>query len=140
MSRTEEAHALGVALAFEPGELLSPGDEVVHLLELDPPPVEAKLVGELPAPALGRASPDLRRDESLVAPMRESPPEHRLGAAVHRRGVEDAAASVEEDVDDGGRVLLALAPDVERAPRTEADDGKLEAGVAKASLLHGRIT
>jgi hypothetical protein len=51
--------------------MLFPGDEVVDLLDLDPPE-PAQLIGELRSALLDRPSPDLRRDRRLRAPLRQS--------------------------------------------------------------------
>src|SRR3954470_750795 len=65
---TEEAHALLFPLVLEPREVLLPGHEVVHLLEIDPAAEVTELGFELePALLLGRR-PDLRRDEDVVPP------------------------------------------------------------------------
>ena len=84
MGRSEEANTARVPLPLEPLEVLVPGDEVVHLLEVDAACEEAELVGELRAALLDRAGPDLRGHESLLSPPGERAAEHALGAAVHR--------------------------------------------------------
>ena len=72
-----------LALRLEPRQMLLPGDEVVHLLELDAAePLE--LVRVL-LPCFGRRGrPDLRQDGRLVAAAGERKGERLLGA-VHRR-------------------------------------------------------
>ncbi len=70
-----------------------------------------------------------RRPSSALA-------EHLLGAAVHRRGVEDARAAFVRGLDDLVGDLLAVGPEVERQPGAEPDNGHLDPGLSKASALH----
>ena len=71
--------------------MLAPRDEVVHLLDLDAAePVELPPV--LLASLLDAGGPDLRRDRGSLAPSRERRAERGLGAAVHRRRVEDVGS------------------------------------------------
>ena len=134
--RAEEADAAGVPLPLEPVEVLAPGDEVVHLLEVDPAREEAELVVQLGAALLDRAGPDLRRDERLVSPPGERAAEHALGAAVHRGGVDEPRSGVEGGADDGVRDLLLGVRQVEGRPGPEAHDGDLDAGAPEGSPLH----
>ena len=93
VGRTEEADAAGVPLALEPVEVLAPGDEVVHLLEIDAAAVEAELSLELRAgprrPTASRSS--WRRTPRSRRP-RERAAEHPLGASVHRRRVDEPSS------------------------------------------------
>ena len=80
----------GLALLLEPGQVLLPRDEVVHLLDLDPSE-PAKLVRELRAALLDRVGPDLRRDGRLLAPAsagraRATPRLRRTSATSRRAG------------------------------------------------------
>ena len=134
--RAEEADAAGVLLPLEPVEVLAPGDQVVHLLQVDAAPEEAELVGELGAALLDGAGPDLRRHEGLFPPPGQRAAEHALGAAVHRRGVDELRSGGEGGVDDGVRGLLLGVRQVERRPGPEADDGELDAGAPEGSPLH----
>jgi hypothetical protein len=115
-------------LPVEPVEVLTPEDEVVHLLDLDAPAVPLELPPELPAALVERARPDLRRDRDVVTAAVEGAAERQLCAAVHRRGVDEAHAGVERGVHD-----LAREPGigVERPPGAEPHDG------AESPLLHG---
>ena len=82
--RAEEANAVLLPLVLEPREVLLPGDEVVHLLEVHPTAEVAELRFELKAPLFLRGRPDLRCDEDVVAPAVDRLAEHLLGTAVHR--------------------------------------------------------
>jgi hypothetical protein len=99
--------------------VLAPEHEVVHLLDLDSAePVE--LAPVLLSSFLDRARPDLGRDGQLVAAVADDAAHRSLGRAVHRRGVDDAAAGVERRADDvaGERGVV-----LEGCPRAEPDDG-----------------
>src|SRR4051812_23327325 len=106
--------------------MVFPRLQVVDLLDLDPAePIQ--LARKLITPLLDASGPDLRRDPRLVTLRRERRPERLLGAAVHRRRVEHAAAGVERGVDDGTRCGCVAA---ECVPGAEPDDGP------EAPLLH----
>ena len=115
-----------VALALEPRKMVAPGKQVVDLLDFHAAE-PAELPFELCLPLVDRRAPDLRRDSRPIAVVRERRSERRLGAAVHRRGVEDATARLERRTDDRACKLSVVA---ERVPRAEADDG------TEAPLLH----
>ena len=106
-------------LLLEPREVLLPRDEVVHLLDLDPPE-EPTLLLVLRAALVHARRPDLRRDRRSLAPTVECRTERRLRAAVHRGRVEDGRAGAERRVHHGAR---ARDISVERVVGTEPDDG-----------------
>src|SRR3954470_5635947 len=134
--RAEETDAVLLPFVLEPREVLLPCDEVVHLLEVHPAREVAELRLELEAPLLLRGRPDLRRDEDVVAAAVDSLAEHLLGAAVHRRGVEEARAAFVRGLDDLVGDLLAIRPKVEGEPAAEADNGDLDPRLSKTSALH----
>jgi hypothetical protein len=108
--------------------MLFPRDQVVNLLDLDVTE-PCRLCAELPSPFLDGVGPDLGRDNRLLARLEK--PEARgegcLCAAVHRRGVHEAAAPVEGSADDLRRESdIAL----ERTPGAQAYDRP------QAPLLH----
>jgi hypothetical protein len=78
-------------LLLEPWQVLLPGDEVVHLLDLDAAE-ESMLLLVLPLALRDVRRPDLRRDGRPVAPSLQGGAEGRLGATVHRRRVEHGDA------------------------------------------------
>ena len=100
--------------------MLAPRDEVVHLLDLDPTAEPAELRRELLAAFLDGARPDLRRDGDVGTPTVERRAERALGAAVHRRRVDQPRARLQRRRDDVARERRIAA---ERLPRAEADDG-----------------
>jgi hypothetical protein len=106
----------------------------VDLLEVDAPVEPLQLTRELRPPLVDGARPDLRGDERRLAPVSQRRPEHRLGAPVHRRGVEEPAAGVQRGGDDGVRHRLLIGADVEDRPGAEPDDGDLDAGAEGAGL------
>src|SRR4249919_1530715 len=116
-----------IALGLEPGQVLLPRDEVVHLLEVDASAEPLELVGVLSPRVGGVRRPDLRRDDRLVASRAECRRERALGLAVHRRRVEQADAALEGRLDDRARSPEVA---VEGLPRAEPDDR------AEAPLLH----
>ena len=126
-----------VALLLEPGQALLPGDEVVDLLEVDVPAVEAELVGELAAALrLGRR-PDLRRDDAPRRGDAERPAEHALGPTVHWRRVDEPRArAARPPPTTSPREPLLGSGNVEHLPGPEPDHGQLEAGAPEASPLH----
>src|SRR5829696_9859093 len=134
--RAEEAHAVLLLFVLEPREVLLPGDEVVHLLEVHTAPEVVELRLELEASLLLRGRPDLRRDEDVVPVAVDRLAEDLFGAAVHRRRVEDARSAGIRSIDDLVGDLLALGPEVEGEPGAEADNGDLDPGDSKASALH----
>src|SRR4051794_18223473 len=77
-----------VAFALQPLQVLTPGHQVVYLLDLDATePLDLARV--LLAPLLDRRRPDLRRHGcTLTAPL-ERTAERSLRAAIHRRRIED---------------------------------------------------
>ena len=83
MGNAQPLDAPCLALLLEPRQVLFPGNEVVHLFDLNAAkPTE--LVLELRTPLLDRAGPDLRRDDRLGATLRERCAERLFGSAVHR--------------------------------------------------------
>ena len=126
MGDADPADPAFLALGLEPRQMLLPGNEVVYLLDIDPSE-PGELVGVLATCLRLRSAPDLRQDGRLAAPPVESEAERTLGGAVHRRGVEAAAARVERDSDDVARKALVA---LEGVPRAEPDDR------SEAPLLH----
>jgi hypothetical protein len=122
----EQPGAAGGALLLEPAQVLAPADEVVHLLDLNPPE-EVELLRELVPPLLNGGRPDLRRHHRLFAPSLERRGQRALGAPVHRRGVEDPRTRAPGRLHDIARELVVTA---EGVPRAEPDDGP------EAPLLH----
>jgi hypothetical protein len=119
--------------------LTAPVDEIVHLLQVDPAAVELELTLVLP-PALGfGVRPDLGRDDRLGAARAQRGPEHLLGAAVHRRRIEQPGAGVEQRCDDAIGAWLLSGAEVEHAPGAQPDDRHAESG-GEISSLHGSST
>ena len=108
----------------------------MHLLDVDRPAVELELLGVLSAAVSERWRPDLRRDDRLRPAGAERLGEHRLGAAVHRRGVHQRPTGRKEGVDHGARGGGAGGGDVEHLPRAEADDGQLGACGSQSAHVH----
>jgi hypothetical protein len=119
--------APGVAFPLEPGKVFLPCHEVVHLLELDPPPEPLELVGKLVSCLVRRRRPDLRCDRRLPSPRAEREPERTLGRPVHRRRVEHSHTRVEGSRDDLAGELRVVP---ERVPCAEPHHGP------EAALLH----
>ena len=98
MGDADPPDAPGLALGLEPRQVLRPGDEVVHLLDVDAAE-PGELSVELEA-RLGRGGrPDLRQHLRVPTPAVERGPEGALGSAVHRRRVERADAGGERGSD-----------------------------------------
>src|SRR5206468_2105482 len=117
-----------------------PIHQVVDLHEIDLGRAEAPhrslhlLDARLPTP-----SPYLRRQEWLSY-VRLQFTDDFFGLAVHRRGVEDTATRCREAVHHfDERPAAALAGDVERFPRPEADDRHLFAAPGDLALMHRYI-
>ena len=114
-----------VALLLDPVDVLAPGDEVVHLLDLDASePATLRLV--LARPSSRVARPDLRRDAHARRVVRDRRAE-RLLRVVHRRRVEHGDPSVERPVDETARECRVVA---KGGARAEADDR------AETTLFH----
>ena len=120
----------GVALLLEPGQVLAPGDEVVHLLDLDPAE-EAPLGRVLRAALVDRVGPDLRRHDAALAPSPRSASPSDASAAPY---IGDESNTVVPARRAPPRRPPSRAPRrrSERAVRAEADDR------AEAPLLPSR--
>jgi hypothetical protein len=126
---TETVDSSGGSLLVEPGEVLLPGDEVVHLLDVDASE-EAALRFVLRAALLHARRPDLRGNGGPFAACAEGRAERFLRASVHRRRVEDKDFGIECGVDDrSSKPSVAI----ERPIRPQPDHWP------EASLLH-RVT
>ena len=72
------------------------------------------------------ADPDLRGEEALIplATRLEYLPDDAFGAIVHGRGIDHAAAGVQQRIDDRGPRMdvVRCTPDVEHLVRAETDD------------------
>ena len=99
------------------------------------PPKKPSCVLELARAPSRRGRPDLRRDERLAAPRPERAAEHALGAAVHRRRVDETRAPGEGGLDDLIGDSLPVVWEVEHLPRPEADD-RDSAPCAEGARLH----
>src|SRR5262245_15386255 len=106
--------------------MLLPRNEVVHLLDLDPPkPLD--LVGQLPDGLVARARPDLRRDSRALTTAVERLTERPFRAEVHgRRGEQPDTGSEARRHHRAGRFDVPL----EGIPGAEPDHGP------EAALLH----
>jgi hypothetical protein len=121
-------------LLLEPRQVLAPGDQVVHLLDLHPPEVPPLHV-ILPPAFVHISCPDLRGDHAVAAPSRERLAEGRLGPAIHRRRVEKRDPGVERRRDDL-RCLPGVA--IEGRVRPEPHDRPQPALLHRAPRYRGR--
>src|SRR6202011_3641468 len=76
--RSEQRDLASVTKRLEPAKVITPRDEIVHLLDLDPALVEAQLAVELRAPLPHKRGPDLGCDDGLFATPTQGSAEHRL--------------------------------------------------------------
>jgi hypothetical protein len=123
--RAEQADAPLFHLVLEPTEVLSPRDEVVDLLDVDPTCHDRR------CPDLGR-----NRGGGANAGPSQRATEHRFRAAVHRRRVDQPNALTERALDDRPWTGFIGRRDVEHRPRAEPDDRNLEVGATEAPKLH----
>jgi hypothetical protein len=139
VGRAEQADPPGRPFLLHPAEVSLPADEVVDLEQVDPVAEPAELAAEVRPGLVDRSRPDLRRDERRRAAgpalAAERGREHRLRAAVHRRGIDDADATLERGPHDSIRVGLSNRGQVEHPPRAQSDDRQLGSGRAEASSL-----
>jgi hypothetical protein len=68
--------------------------------------------------------------------LAERTAENALGAAVHRRGVEEARPALPDRVDNLARGALTIRADVEGLPRAQSHDGHVHAGSSESPVLH----
>ena len=120
-------------------------EEVMHLHQVQVAHLEqAHRILDLLQPGVLAAGPHLGRDEHARTQVlgRDQVTGHRLGAAVHGRGVEQSAATAREDVQnlDERRALGAAAADVEHAGRAQTDDRQLLSGGGNLALEHGGLS
>ena len=107
-------------------QVLLPGDEIVHLEEVEAghAPIGARPL-DLARSARAAGGPDLLgREQRLRIPeLAQSIADGRLRRTVHRRGVDHPAAQLEEGGHDRGAFVLefGIVADVERDPGAEAD-------------------
>ena len=135
MRGADEVHPAGVAFGLEPGKVLTPGHEVVDLLDLDTA-VEADLFVELGTCLRGRGRPDLRGDDGLGTPLTKRPRENLLGTAIHRRAVEQPRAPLPNHINDLARGRLSARPDIKGLPRAEPNDRHIPPRPPKPTPLH----
>ena len=117
-----------------------PRDEVVDLVEVDPPAEGVEGERDLALRLVVVCRPHLRRDDRGVSPFGECRAENALGLAVHRRAVEEAGATGQGGVDDATDVRLGgRTANVECAPRADPDHGDAQAGRPERALLHAQV-
>jgi hypothetical protein len=122
---------------LEHGELLRPGQQVVHLVQVDPTAEPLERPPGLRAP-LGRVrGPHLRGYQGGIAPPLEGRPQHPLGLAVHRRRVEQPGPEIQGHIHHpAAGPLLPVPADVERVPRPHPHDGHTEPRGTELPILH----
>jgi hypothetical protein len=133
---TEQPDPSRVSLSLHPLEVLGPSHQVVHLFQVDDPPVGRELALELHPPLLHRGGPDLRRDDPLGALVPHRAPEHTLGASVHRRGVDHAAPRPQGRGEDQASDALAVRSQIECPPGPQPHDRDLPAAPAEPPRPH----
>ena len=106
-------------------EVPLPVPEVVHLQQVEAPDAPAPGgFGDLRR-AVGGGGPDLvgREQARRPAQLRQRVADHRLGGAVHGRGIDHAAARLEEGGHDGAALgaQLWIVADIEGDPAAEPD-------------------
>ena len=117
-----------------------PPDEVVDLVEVDPPSEGIEGERDLALRLVVVCRPDLRRNDCGVSASGECRAENALGLAVHRRAVEEAGATGEGGVDDSADVRLGgRTANVERAPRADPDHGDAQSGRPERALFHAQV-
>ena len=117
-----------------------PRDEVVDLVEIDPPSERLEGEGNLALRLVVVRRPHLRRDDRGVPASGECPAEDALGLAVHRRAVEEASATGQRGVDDPSDVRLGgRTANVERAPCADPDHGDAQPRRPERALLHAQV-
>ena len=116
-----------------------PRDEVVDLVEVDPPSEGVEGERDLALRLVVVRRPDLRRNDRGVSASGECRAENPLGLAVHRRAVEEAGGTGEGGVDDSADVRLGgRTANIERAPCANPDHGDAQPGCAERALLHAQ--
>ena len=106
-----------LALRLEPLELLAPGDEVVDLLDLDAAEPFDAAARYCSRPSSTDCAQIFVATVALVAAPVERRAERRLGAAVHRRRVEDAGSPASSAAPTTLAASAASAPNVFQVPR-----------------------
>src|SRR5438552_8406387 len=117
-----------------------PVDEIVDLQQINLCDAE-KAHGPLllVVARLSATRPNFCGNERLLH-MRLQLADRLLGFSVHRRGVDDPPARRREMIEHfSERNSAALARDVERAPRTEADDRDFFAAFGDLAVLHSAV-
>ena len=107
--------------------MLAPGDEVVHLLDLDPAAEPLALIRDTAPALLDRVAQIFVATTTSRAPAVERRPERALRPAVHRRRVDETRPASSGRADDRPCEIGVAA---ERPPRAETDDG------AETPLFH----
>jgi hypothetical protein len=108
----------------------------VDLQELDSATEPGRLSLEMGSPVGDRAGPYLGGDDRLVAAAGDRGTQHGLGAAVHRRAVDDAQTEVERSGDHRVGDVLPVRRKVEDAPGPQAHHGNRDPVAAERPGQH----
>lgn len=114
-----------------------PSDEVVNLVEVDPPLERAHGECDLAVRLVVVRRPHLGRHDRGIAASGECRSKNALGLSVHRRAVEEAAATGQGGIDDPPDIGLRPRPaNIEGPPGPGPDDGDAQPGRTERPVLH----